>query len=201
MSLDPGRVRDLLKGSWFIHDYDQIETDPDRVAILDLAIPAFLGAAPTFLSMRQSLLVPDPGRLDDVLTRLTELLARVPKATNLWDFSDDEFAALREIFAVALEIKEYGPAAASKLLHRKRPHGIPIIDSRVVASWASEWAGKNVSEVGMTEIARRMAKELAREADALEGVAKEATALGEPFARLTPLRLYDVLSYQLWDGE
>lgn len=73
-------VRDWLNEASWVYHYDVIETPSDRVEILDLAIPAFLGAHPNFKMLLFGLNGRD-GR-PDMLTKLgqiTEALRPIPQ--------------------------------------------------------------------------------------------------------------------------
>lgn len=68
--------------------------------------------------------------------RLRTLLRRIPTGVALADLTQDEIGddwPVRAAYQQLLDIPGIGPTAATKLLARKRPHLVPIVDSVVDA--------------------------------------------------------------------
>ena len=63
--------------------------------------------------------------------QLSEMLAAIPQATDLWDASDDILRRIDVLWDALTAIDGIGTASASKLLARKRPRLCPISDSVV----------------------------------------------------------------------
>lgn len=65
--------------------------------------------------------------------RIEALLLRIPSAIRLWEVneSDAAYSAADDLWNLLREIPGLGTTRVSKLLARKRPHFIPILDSRV----------------------------------------------------------------------
>lgn len=182
-----------LKQSQFCNLYDRIATDPDRIEILDLALPAFLDAAPNFRQLR-AVLEPE-GRHKEVLARMSSCLQEIPKGIEIWDWHDaDADERLTNLYR-ACNLPSYKAARFTKMLHLKRPALIPIIDSYVLSAWR-ERGGKWTSEE-LAEITLRIRDELSEpdRMKALEALKEGAEALGEPWAELSKLRLFDIVSY------
>lgn len=59
----------------------------------------------------------------------SELLAAVPANTDLWDASDIDLANAENLYWCLRDLNMVGPTRASKLMARKRPRLIPVIDS------------------------------------------------------------------------
>jgi len=63
---------------------------------------------------------------------LSQMLAAVPQATDLWDASDDVLRQIDVLWDALTAIDGIGTASATKLLARKRPRLCPISDSVVI---------------------------------------------------------------------
>jgi Family of unknown function (DUF6308) len=64
--------------------------------------------------------------------RLSQLLAALPRATDLWDASEDTMRQIDVLWDALTAIDGIGTASATKLLARKRPRLCPISDSVVI---------------------------------------------------------------------
>jgi hypothetical protein len=64
--------------------------------------------------------------------QLSELLAAIPQAIDLWDATDDTLRHIDVLWDALTAIDGIGTASASKLLARKRPRLCPISDSVVI---------------------------------------------------------------------
>ncbi len=64
--------------------------------------------------------------------QFSDMLARVPADTDLWDASDDDLQHIDRLWDALTAIDGIGAASASKLLARKRPRLCPISDSIVI---------------------------------------------------------------------
>jgi hypothetical protein len=63
--------------------------------------------------------------------QLSDLLAAIPRATDLWDASSDAIRPIDALWDALTAIDGVGAASATKLLARKRPRLCPISDSVV----------------------------------------------------------------------
>jgi len=59
------------------------------------------------------------------------LLARIPDAARIDDATDDQLAAAAELVDLFASAQQVGRGKATKVLHKKRPHFMPILDSVV----------------------------------------------------------------------
>jgi len=64
--------------------------------------------------------------------RLSDLLAAIPQATDLWDAGEDIVRRIDVLWDALTAIDGIGTASATKLLARKRPRLCPISDSVVI---------------------------------------------------------------------
>lgn len=97
-----------------------------------------------------------------------------------------------------------GRAKRSKLLHLKRPWLVPIADTRVISVYrrrADSWAATLGTPDGHWEAVR---EDLTAGADDFEWLTTRLCDLQEPsvrrLARLTNLRLLDILAWMIGDG-
>jgi hypothetical protein len=64
--------------------------------------------------------------------QVSQMLAVLPQATDLWDVGDDVLANIEILWSALMAIDGIGNASATKLLARKRPRLCPISDSVVI---------------------------------------------------------------------
>ncbi|MGB3603201.1 MAG: DUF6308 family protein [Gordonia sp. (in: high G+C Gram-positive bacteria)] len=64
--------------------------------------------------------------------RLSDLLSQLPTDVALVDASDDHLSIAEEIWSMVRDNRRVGRTKTSKLLARKRPHLLPVIDSVVI---------------------------------------------------------------------
>jgi hypothetical protein len=63
---------------------------------------------------------------------LSQMLAALPQATDLWEASDDALRSIDVLWDALTAIDGIGTASATKLLARKRPRLCPISDNVVI---------------------------------------------------------------------
>jgi len=84
---------------------------------------------------------------------IEEALARIPRDAAL--LSDEvPWTALEELLRAALEVKFVRLAVATKILHKKRPHLLPIVDSYLEKYYRSAYP--DVTEPGLDDVSRCM---------------------------------------------
>ena len=107
--------------------YDHFETsaDPQTIVEADLLAPNILNAP---VRLREF------AALNEVKDRLTELLTAIPSHADLADAHESDLEALASVFGVLDELRGTGVGAVkfTKVLHRKRPAFIPIMDINVL---------------------------------------------------------------------
>ncbi|GAS97131.1 uncharacterized protein RMCC_4097 [Mycolicibacterium canariasense] len=100
-------------------DNDRIRfttTDLLAVTLLDVALPP---------SSVRSLLESDASKFNG-------LLAAVPGDVDLWDASDEDLAHAEALYWALRKLPKVGRTRASKLMARKRPRLIPVVDSVII---------------------------------------------------------------------
>jgi hypothetical protein len=193
--VSPNEVEKLLQDSIdFICHYDMIETPPDRMQILDFAIPAFLEAIPKFGKLLESMngVAPHP-TVEDALAGVASALQALPTAVDIWDWPDTagNRSALRQAFS-SCRYYSYGPALMTKMLHLKRRRLIIPIDTRLRRAWTVTPGGELD---GMVDITFAIGSELRRRRGSLRQLRKTADGMGWPYNNLSTLRLYDIVSW------
>lgn len=93
-------------------------SDADFLAVAFLDTPIRASAYRRLLARRRS---------------LEERLQRIPAGKCLWDMEQSDWDSANELWQDFVDVNGIGPTRASKLLARKRPHLLPILDSRVSA--------------------------------------------------------------------
>lgn len=106
--------------TWAYRYYDLVETEPDLVGPVDV-----LAAA----ALHPGLSRADLTYFSDHAERLSNWVASLPRDVRLRDSSDDVIGQMAELTAW-----EDAPSVAllSKVLHRKRPELIPLVDRHVL---------------------------------------------------------------------
>jgi Family of unknown function (DUF6308) len=194
IQIDAEDVRRWLLEAIWIHHYDVIRTQPDRMEILDLAIPAFLDAPPHF----KKLLGGVDGRegrpvIETKLREITEALHSIPQHTDLWDWNDDDAnrANLKTLLR-ACRLPQYGVASIFKMLHLKRPQLIPVIDDWARRAWTARYSEAWTLDE-LVETTFLMGKELGARQEGLNEMREVAVSMGWPYNSLSRLRLYDIV--------
>lgn len=75
--------------------------------------------------------------LEDEREALERQLARIPHDVDLWDATDEQLAPAHDLWGslkVSLKGLGVGPTRRSKLLARKRPRLVPVVDSTIRAA-------------------------------------------------------------------
>jgi cyclic pyranopterin phosphate synthase len=129
-------------------------------------------------------------------------LARVPSTLHLWDADtsipwNDVAGLFRCCLAPGL-----GPARITKVLHKKRPNLIPILDSIVVRYLERTATEKRIgfpndTAERMVSYVKLLRTDVERNLPTLQQLGKQVAALG---GELSPLRVLDILIWA-WSGE
>lgn len=118
--------------TWAWNYYDAVPTDPDdNVTAIDVLCAAALhpGLSRTDLAFFR-----------DQKMDLSGWLADVPQDTRLWEASEP---VIEHLISLPVRFPNVSAALLSKVLHRKRPHLIPLLDRHVV-DWYRPLTGKRV---------------------------------------------------------
>jgi hypothetical protein len=124
-------------------------------------------------------------------------LARIPDDARLEDATDDQLDAAAELLTLLEEAKQVGRGKVTKVLHKKRPAFIPIIDSVV-----GDFLWKNFpwlidGEAKPGEVLTLFRTVLVARSQALASVQANLAAHGFP---LTTVRVLDYLIWLGWRG-
>ena len=95
--------------------------DPMRITVADLLAVTLLNVLVPAHAVR--------ALLGDEAETISELLAAVPPDVALWDAGDSDLDAATALWGLLEDHAGIGWVTAGKLLSRKRPHMIPVIDS------------------------------------------------------------------------
>jgi len=111
-----------------------------------------------------------------------------PNQQSTWQAIQDAYLACRG--------PQVGPTRITKVLHKKRPRLIPLIDRMVVIGrYYKSYPGRPRGEVrGMIGVTRTIRRDMMRNANALLKLQMEVKERG---INLTQVRLFDML---LWEG-
>jgi hypothetical protein len=130
--------------------------------------------------------------------KIETALESVPVGVGLDDSWQDEESMWRTIANVyrACWASDVGEARTTKVLHKKRPQLIPIIDGRMVISWYfAGYSGPKKRGIDrMIDVTQRIREDVARNRDPLQELQKELVKAG---VNLTRVRLFDVV---LWEA-
>lgn len=114
-----------IDGSFAATTFDTLpDNDRDRFTTTDLLAVTLLDVALPPPSVR-SLLETDAEKFND-------LLAAVPGNVDLWDVSDEDLANSEALYWALRKLPKVGRTRASKLMARKRPRLIPVVDSVII---------------------------------------------------------------------
>lgn len=194
-TLSGAQTREILQRSTFVRRYDAIETSPDTVSLLDLAIPAFLEAVPKFKKLLP-FFEGEEGK--ERLQETSSLLSKIPRNTDLWEWPDTQpnRRLLLDLFTSS-RVAYYGPASITKMLHLKRPMLIPIIDDFMQRAWRKDYSSAWSTE-DLVEVTFSLRGELTLRVPQLNELRRIAQDLGGPWHSLSRLRLFDILC---WSNE
>jgi hypothetical protein len=183
--------------------YDGVETHPMRIEPVDFAITIAMNSRAT------------AGRMRDFLLRreaIEEHLRRVPENVVLGpDVEPTVYAAVATLFAEAGQASGTKLAVASKVLHRKRPRLIPMLDSVLVnrhywpaltalaqtaspPAWFDAAWLKHGDWSDPTMYMRVMAGEIDRNRGPLEALRSSAASFGVP-PEISDVRLFEAVLY------
>jgi len=132
--LDPEVVaRHISDSCAFIHYYDQAAVAQDnRIAPLDWGVTSLL-MGPVRTDDTFSVLAAQPNGRSGCPAAISAGLSRVPPSAKLTaaDARESYGDGLSDLLAAICQVKGVGPSIATKLLHKKRPDLIPVVDSLV----------------------------------------------------------------------
>lgn len=156
------------------------ENPRDTFSVTDLLAQTMLDVMHTPLAVR-ALLKPDFSRY----------LADLRDDLDLWDATDEDLAPAHQLWGEVIKLPGVGLVKASKLLARKRPRLIPIVDSVARKSYGlTEHDDPRVAWVALREALKD--RQLRDQIDAIRPPGLTST--------VTTLRLLDVAAWMRGSG-
>lgn len=111
------------QGSYAARTFDELQPNPvGAFCSEDFLAVSFLDTPIKAATYRQ---------LAAAQPQINQLLAKIDAERPLWKLDDLTYAAATDLWDALIVFDGIGPTRASKLMARKRPHLIPILDNRV----------------------------------------------------------------------
>jgi len=183
----------------YVRWYDALPSgNPDVLELLDLAFPAFLAAVPNFRA-----LLADNGwdNLSRSLREASDVLRKVPASEPLasWADTEENRSLLFELFALTTgggnkALPGFGPAMSTKMLHKKRPALIPIIDSWQLEAWGKPAVRWRTAD--LVEVVFAIRGQLVGHEKTFSMVAAQLRAADPTIPHLSAVRIYDILFWE-----
>lgn len=192
---------EVIANASYVNWYDALPSGKsNELGLLDLAFPAYLGAVPKFKTV---LVANERANVLTALEAASRILRKVPKNTTLseWADTDEHRALLGDLFVSTTggyhrALPGFGPATCTKMLHKKRPALIPIIDSWQLQAWgkrSASWRTRDMVDV-VFEI---RGKALIPQAEELAALGNKLETGSSKLPHLSAVRLYDILFWEL----
>jgi hypothetical protein len=196
----PAAVDLILERARYVRQYDALpQGDPDKLELIDLAFPAYLGAVPDF---RAVLNPHEWAQLDASLKAASDVLGRVPAHVSLTEWSDTEAhqALLVELFRATTGSRNhalpgFGPARCTKMLHKKRPALIPILDRWQLHAWEKPVEAWRTADMASVVFAIRDV--LIPQVEEFHELSWRLKLQDSSLPHLSAVRLYDILFWEL----
>lgn len=102
--------------------YDGVRSDPNRIEIIDYVITAAMNSRANARGLQNVMLA---------ASEITRCLREVPERMELVDLDPDTEVAVGALIARTARVGGVGISVATKILHRKRPLLIPMMDQVV----------------------------------------------------------------------
>ena len=185
-----GRLLKLLRNEWELYDGVDVPTD-SQLSLFDILLSIMMNSRLDTADKVRSIW---NGKAD-----VEQALGRVPAGVAL---SDEviPWDALRELFVAFCSIRWAGPAVATKILHKKRPALIPILDSVIVDHLhpylPPELQRGQPDPVYMVEKLKLFREMLLEHRHRVEQLSECCAAQGYP---ITPVRVLEILLWTQWE--
>ncbi len=195
-SIEVPVAADLIRQkAQYIHWYDALPSgSADKLELLDLAYPAYLDAVPKF----NALLVNNGwDNLNASLRAASAVLCRVPVNVPLVDWPDTQSnrVLLIDLFQKTHVLPQFGTARCTKMLHKKRPDLIPILDRWQLEAWGKRISAWHVDE--MADAVFSIRSTIAPQAHEFAELALCLKHAHPLLPDLSVVRLYDILFWEL----
>lgn len=187
----------------YVRWYDALPAgDVDSIALQDLAFPAFLDAVPNFKALLSGC---GWESLSRKLLLASERLSEVPGDVDLdaWADSQANRTKLKLLFQSCTAGRNpgfpgFGPARATKLLHKKRPRLVPIVDSWALEAWGRSPTAWSTDD--MVDIVFCIQAQMAPSIDEFRSVGQLLKASDSTLPSLSPVRIYDIMFWERSGG-
>jgi len=196
--IDLRTAEETILGASYAHWYDALPAgEGNAISLADLSLPAYLSAVPNF---KRLLELNGWDNLRNTMSAASGNLERIPTEISLldWDDTGESRLAMRELFLSCLGtaggFPYFGPATATKLLHKKRPDLIPIIDSWQLCAWGKPAYTRRVDD--LIQVMIELKGQLSESADQLLELKGRLKSCEQPWSNLSLLRLYDILFWE-----
>ncbi len=188
----------LVSRAEYVHWYDALPAgDLDNISVMDLSFPAFLDAVPRFKSFLSN---NGWNKLSKMLVAASTCLSKIPSDVPLTSWADTPAnrVSLNVLFESCMGqtggFPGIGPACCTKLLHKKRPALLPIIDSWQLKSCGYKDSGTPLEMVeAVYEIKKRMESNLPE----LLLVQEHLINSEKNIPDLSLVRIYDILFWEI----
>ncbi len=186
---------ELISKAKYISWYDTLPPgNTNELEVLDLAFPAFLGAVPNFKALLSE-------KTLQALRIASKALRELPSDVSLagWPDTEQHREQLLGLFRATTgggnrALSGFGPARCTKMLHKKRPALIPIIDSWQLQAWSKPAQSWRTDD--MVEVVFNIQKLIISHADEFRELAEHLKSVGRPIPHLSAVRLYDILFWE-----
>jgi hypothetical protein len=170
------------------HDYSYRSYDSLPIGVDDVILPEDVRAANRIGARMSS------AEVDSILARKPRIEAALARIRPTSSLADDEadipWEAIDDLYAGIAGLPRVGLAKATKFLHKKRPHLIPMLDSFVVRYLVS--VDRFLTATNATALTRAYRIDLVANLPALRGVQDELRRRGYA---LTLCRILDLLTW------
>lgn len=165
--------------TWAFQFYDAVDSDPAALAPVDLLVASALHPGITRTHLEHYV----GGQ-----QAMADWLATLPTDLRL---DDADESLLDELATLSLRWRGLGLSLASKVLHRKRPELLPLIDRHVLDRYRLLLPGKRADRPEVLRaLLEALGADLRRNAEPLAQICNHIRDAGLP--RLTPLRALDI---------
>jgi len=192
----------LVSRAEYVHWYDALPAgDPNAISVMDLSFPVFLDAVPRFKSFLSN---NGWNKLSKMMAAASACLSNIPLDVPLksWEDTPDNRESLKLLFKSCMGqtggFPGFGPACCTKMLHKKRPALLPIIDS-----WQLESCGYNDSgtPLEMVEAVYENKHRMESNLPELLLVQDQLINSEKNIPLLSLVRIYDILFWEISSAE
>jgi hypothetical protein len=180
--------------------YDRIASpQEDSITILDICLANNIDARISASDIREFWRYVSDHRVE-----IEQGLSRIPQNVDLHQVDEDTFFDnLRTLFALFFNGKEpkvrnVNFTRVTKILHKKRPRAIPIVDRKTVIEnyirKGSSWLGTSNSADYLLKVTKIIRQDILRNLNELQEIQRGLQP--DEGGDLTLLRIFDILLYQ-----